>query len=306
MKAIKEEFPNPVLANGRDDYIKECSFQTVFEEASITITDEYIKIPINYSLKCDGLQKLIAAGDAVVAVRITSNAASYGKLFRFADNNEITMDIPKFSVVKSINLQGMIIATHNISQFRCDGEFNAEYFGTATFEIRKGDILAIENSQTIEIDANELEKPLSSIFNIKNNDNQDYDIVPSFDEEKIEIYLKTELFKWYDRFKENGMLRRYANAIVVYPVLIEAVEYIKGYRQHEDEISMEMDYSSKRWFRAIEHKADLKGLDFISCTATTIANTLLGNIVLDSFKSINDYFEKEGNSGETQMIGGID
>ena len=32
MKAIKEEFPNPVLATGRDDYIDACRFNTSFEE----------------------------------------------------------------------------------------------------------------------------------------------------------------------------------------------------------------------------------------------------------------------------------
>lgn len=306
MKAIKEEFPNPVLANGRDDYIEECTFQTEFEVANIIVTSDYIRIPIKYHLKCEGIQKLIDAGNAVVAIRVTSNAASYGRLFRFADSNEMTIEIPKFSVVKSIDLQGMIIATQGINQFRCDNEFNADYFGTATFEIRKGDILAIENSQTIDVDASELEKPLSSIFNIKNNDNQEHDIIPNFDGEKIEIYLKTELFKWYDKFKDNGMLRRYANAIVVYPVLIEAVGFIIGYHQQENESTGQTDYTNRRWFRAIEHKAGLRGIDFKSCYATTIANILLGNIALDSFRSINDYFEKEGNSGETQMIGGVD
>ncbi len=306
MKAIKEEFPNPVLANGRDDYVEECTFQTEFEEANIIVTSDYIRIPIKYNLKCEGIQKLIDAGNAVVAVRVTSNAASYGRLFRFADSNEMTIEIPKFSVVKSIDLQGMIIATQSINQFRCEDEFNADYFGTATFEIRKGDILAIENSQTIDVDASELEKPLSSIFNIKNNDNQEHDIIPNFEGEKIEIYLKTELFKWYDKFKDNGMLRRYANAIVVYPVLIEAVGFIIGYHQQESESPGQTDYTNRRWFRAIEHKASLRGIDFQSCNATTIANILLGNIALDSFRSINDYFEKEGNSGETQMIGGVD
>ena len=306
MKAIKEEFPNPVLANGRDDYVEECTFQTEFEEANIIVTSDYIRIPIKYCLKCEGIQKLIDAGNAVVAVRVTSNAASYGRLFRFADSNEMTIEIPKFSVVKSIDLQGMIIAAQGINQFRCEDEFNADYFGTATFEIRKGDILAIENIQTIDVDASELEKPLSSIFNIKNNESQEYDIIPNFDGEKIEIYLKTELFKWYDKFKDNGMLRRYANAIVVYPVLIEAVGFIIGYHQQESEGAGQNDYTNRRWFRAIEHKAGLRGIDFSSCSATTIANVLLGNIALDSFRSINDYFEKEGNSGETQMIGGID
>ena len=37
MKAIKDEFPNPVLAAGRDDYIDSCSFRTVFDENEIIV-----------------------------------------------------------------------------------------------------------------------------------------------------------------------------------------------------------------------------------------------------------------------------
>ena len=70
----------------------------------------------------------------------------------------------------------------------------------------------------------------------------------------------------------------------------------------------EGDYSNKRWFRAIVHKATEKGKDLSENTesASTIANILLGDIALDALKSFKDTLECEINNEETQMIGGVD
>lgn len=309
MRAIKEEFPNPVLAIGRDDYIESCSFRTTFEESRITIDTDNIVIPIKYSLVCNGLQSLVDAGDAVVVIKVKSSAASYSKLFRFpAGVCEMFVSIPKFSVVNKIDLEGAIIAAHNIDQFRCEGEFNKLYFESATFEIRKGDILASENSRSIFIDDTELERPISSIFDISRNDNQKSDVDPNYYGEKIEIRLKSELYELYYSFKDfnNGILRRYATGIIVYPVLVEAIGHVMAhYRGYE-----ETDFSEKRWFRAIEHKADSQGIDFSKSgdvdNASTIANDMLGDIALDALRSFKHTLDSEVNNGETQMIGGVD
>ena len=39
---------------------------------------------------------------------------------------------------------------------------------------------------------------------------------------------------------------------------------------------------------------------------TTLANDILGDIALDALKSFKDTLDSEINSGETQMIGGVD
>lgn len=309
MKAIKEEFPNPVLATGRDDYIDACRFNTSFEESEIVVDSDNISIPIKYQLECQGLSSLVKSGDAVVVVLVKSSAASYSKLFRFADDqSEMTVSVPKFAVVNKMDVTGSIIAAHDIKAFRCEGEFNDMYFGSSTFEIRKGDILATEESRSVFVDNSELEKPISSIFDISKREEQDSDVVPSFYSEKIEIYLKQELYDLYYKFKDfnNGALRRYAAGIIVYPVLVEAVTYIIGYYQNAEDDGL--DFSEKRWFRAIVHKAEKEGVDLnrYDESPTTLADNLLGGISLDALRSFKDTLDSEINSGESQMIGGID
>ena len=314
MKTTKNEFPNPVLARGRDDYSENCSFYTSFDVDMITVDDKNIRIPVKYQLVCNDLQTLIRTGDVAVIFKVKSSAGSYSDLFRFPVNNsEMVISVPKFSVVNKIDVAGAIVAACNINQFRCD-EFNEQYFGDATFEIRKGDILASEDIRTIYIDDTELEKPITSIFRICKNENQEDDIIPDYTDERIDISLKPQLYSLYYNFNfkdyTNGTFRRYATGIIVYPVLVEAIGFVMAYYQ-EDENNVDKDnfeYCNKRWFRAIVKKAKAKGVDFNNYqeSSTTLANKLLGDIAMDALKRFYDTLDSEVNSGEIQLIGGID
>lgn len=308
MKSYKEEFPNPVLASGRDDYVENCRFYTSFEESNIEVGNDFITIPVKYTLECEGLAKRLENGDVTVVVIVKCSASSFSQLFPFkCDENEKTIEVPKYSVVSKIEITGHVIAAHDIHSFSCPGEFNDMYFGGSTFEIRKGDILATEESRTIFIDNSELEKPISSIFDISRRDEQESDIIPSFEDHKITVYLKGELYDLYYKFKDfnNGSLRRYAAGVIVYPVLVEAISYVIGYYQNQ---VVDEEYSEYRWFRAIVYKSEQKGIDLTSYEEplTTLADKLLGNVSIDALKSFKDTLDSEVNSGESQMIGGID
>ncbi len=288
MKSVKNEFPNPVLAAGRDDYIESCSFGTTFDPDEIKVDADYIIVPIDYSLVCDGLQKLVASGDAVVVVNVRSSAASYSALFRFEkDTTSMMVQIPKYDVIRRIEISGSVIAANAISNFHCPGEFDELYFGYQTFDLRRGDPIDCEDSRIIYIDDTELEKPITSIFEISLAQDQDSDDIDTvFEGDKITIILKQDLFNIYNEFKDynNGSLRRYVTAVIVYPVLIEALHKIQLYHwETEKDDSM----AGRRWFRAIELKTEKlnvdweKGVDSI----TSLADKILGNITLDAHKS---------------------
>lgn len=100
MKSQKNEFPNPVLAAGRDDYIAACQFGTVFDPEKIVVTSDDIIIPISYSLVCNGLQQLIDDNKALAVIGIKSSSSSYSRLFIFPkEETAMELHIPKFKVV---------------------------------------------------------------------------------------------------------------------------------------------------------------------------------------------------------------
>ncbi|SMC65673.1 hypothetical protein SAMN06296952_2171 [Oscillospiraceae bacterium] len=310
MKSIKNDFPNPVLAEGRDDYIPGCYFYTHFEEAEISITDDSIDIPLDYKLVCYGLEQLIVNDQAKVVVNVRSSAASYSRMVVFDnDNQKITIRIPKYGVIRNIEIQGFIVANTVIENFACPDEFNPLYFDRETFEIRKGDILATEDIKTIFVDDSELEKPISSIFNISCNEELKTEIEINYESEKIEIYLNpnlNSLYRHFINFNKTGSLRRYANAIIVYPVLVEIIGFM---RACEHDTSAEYDhFKDLRWYRAIVKKAEKYDYSFTEPKMSDVAfaDTLLKDIASDAMQSFKSVLDQEANSGETEYLGGAD
>lgn len=211
----------------------------------------------------------------------------------------MTISVPKFKVAKKMEVTGSIIAAKNIPNFRCEGEFNDIYFSGLTFEIRKGDVLATEEVKSIPVDASELEKPISSIFNIIRREEQNSAIEPVFYNEKIVIYLKKEIFDSYCQFIDfnNGALLRFATGIIVYPVLVEAISKIISCQPNIED----SEYSGKRWFDTIVNKANEKDINLEECSdsATTIADKILNGISLDALNSIKETLDNEVISEES-------
>lgn len=313
MKLINGEFPNPVLAAGRDDYIQGCNFVTALAQDKILTNANNITLPMSYTLQCGDLEKLVKSGEVTVVINVKSSAASFSKIFSFsATQNQMKISIPLDFVVNKIDIEGFIVATHDIPAFQCK-EFNSLYFANMTFEIAKGQILAIGTSTSVPL-STDVDKPVASIFSIIKSDEAKSDVTPSFEDEKILILLKSELYDLYYKFKDfnNGILRRYANVVIVYPVLVEAVGYVIGHYQNQDEDSDDEmnndEYSGKRWFKSIVRQIEALGisLDNIDRNPTTLANDLLDDIAFDALKCFDEILDSEMNSGEAESIGGID
>lgn len=304
------DYPYPVLSAERDDYNENCEFDISFKEDEITVDDKYINIPAECALKCNALLNAIGEGNAAIVVVINSPAAFYRRSFEF-EKNEFSkiLHIPKFDVKKDVHFRGYILAKNDFDVLRCNDELNALYFhGFTPRDIKKANILAEGQERIIPIDDSELEKPISSIFSIRKNTVSDAEIESNFDiDEKIVVFLSERLNQLYYDTKDfnNGALHRYLNGIIVYPVLVEAIakmcEYYAG---------TGVDYSEKRWFRAIDHKLSEATINlaesYSDCSYTELADKLLGNIAYDGLFSVKATIDEEANSGEYNNLGGID
>lgn len=292
MKALKQEFPHPLLAEGRDDYRENCKFNTAFEPGKIIVDDDHIIIPIEYQLICDSLEELLTENKVRPIISVYCGEASYSRIFDFPKHKtKMEVKIPKYDVINKLEIEGMLLANTYIDQFSSD-EFNQNYFGGAVFKLRKGDIMAGESTRIIYLDASELEKPLSSIFTIRRIPDQKEGIRTVFELQKIQINLNEELYQQYIEYKEFNQEDhiRYFNGVIIFPALVGAVSIMKEVLQGTADSYLR----GNLWYRSIEYQLkkqypELKELPKDTNPGETLSpyDEKLLNILIDSTASAN-------------------
>ena len=163
----------------------------------------------------------------------------------------------------------------------CLEEHNKELFGNTEFEIRKGDKLGETDMISIPLDASEFQAPIASVITISEDPNLECSMQPDFNDDKINIRLNHELNVAYNNIHDNIALRRFLAAIIVYPVLIDALFIMKNEPS-------KYEYEDKRWYKSIERRLDKKNISIDEhASIAVIANKLLGDIV-DQTREIGD------------------
>ncbi len=267
-------FPNPVLINNSLDY-DNSTFDVILENSSID--NDLLKLNLKYEIECNSLAEFIKEEKAKVIIKIQSVGTPYREIFEFGDKKELLVSINKNNLAKKISIEGYIIASDNIKNFH-PAELNELFFKSQIFNIRKGDILALHPGYSLPLDSSELEGPVASIFQIIKNEElkESVDVILDTDTEKINIHLNTMTYESYMKIRSQKVLDKYLAAAIVLPALTEALFYIASDEQNPDKPS---DYENKRWYRQIKNKITEKNLSFDGKSITSVASSLLGEIV---------------------------
>ena len=292
MKTFQQEFPHPYLALGRNDYDEKCSFDINLEDQSVI--DGNFVFKFAYKLECPGLEQMVTDGSVNIILRVKSPMASFRELYIFdAKTHRCKIHIPIQSVAKLITVQAFLVVTDKIDSFALP-EQNQTYFHGIHFSLRKGDQLGESETFDIMLDDSELQKPLSSIFIIESNEDNE-SVIPTFYGDKIKVLLSPRLFDVYFKMRKKGEMRRYLSASIIVPALVEALSIMKS---GEDEDT----YSQLRWYRAIQTKLPRCGVENIHdprMTLTTIANRLLGDISWEALNSLKTTFDAINSASDT-------
>lgn len=267
-------FPNPVLLNNNMDY-NNSSFDIIFENFSYD--NDLLKLNLKYELECDSLAEFIKEGKAKVIIKIQSVGTPYREIFEFGDKQEMLININKNDLAKKISIEGYVIASDSIKNFH-PSELNELFFRSQIFDIRKGDILALHPGYSLPLDSSELEGPVASVFQIIKNEElkESIDVILDTDTEKINIHLNKMVYESYIKIRSQKVLDKYLAAAIVLPALTEALYYIASDVQNPDKPS---GYEDKRWYRQIKNKIEEKKLSFEEKSITSVASSLLGEIV---------------------------
>ena len=202
--------------------------------------------------------------------------------------------MPKQAVAKSVNAQAFIVATAETNSFALP-EHNQVYFSGVQFSLRKGDLLGESSEFEIKLDDSELQKPLSSIFIIRQNDDTQESVVPNINEDKIVIYLSPRMYDVYFQMRKRHELRRYLSAVIILPALVEVLSYMQ--LEHEDR-----SYENLRWYRAIQAKLPSVGVTDIvepGMMLTTVANRLVGDVSWEALYSLKETIDDINRNSET-------
>ena len=245
MRLSARSYPHPVLGN-RDD-VPGAAFQATIE---MSTDRQSIYLQTETACSCETLNTLLAAGRAMRVLHVECSNTLFRKAYEFRDQrNRISIPADNLNDVVEVNV--LVRATDRISDYVIP-EAHPDYAG-AVFDVRRGDILAIGDGQIFHIESifDSLSR-LGSIMQISESPKDgDLPMVPTFDQDKIVIFLSKGDFADYKILKFNAAIRGPLTTIIILPVLVEALHILKDESEGPDD--------PRRWVRALNRR--LENLD---------------------------------------------
>ena len=233
-------YPYPVLWNKNDDYKKPSKFLVEIEAKE---NFKNIKLKINFLLKDKEIENLIKENKAEYVVHIEATSTYFRELISTREA-EINYDLKDNDILGRLQMSFFILAKEDILDYK-NSNFNEDYSGDS-FNLKKGNIIAIADSYRFDIEKNDdnLEK-VSSIFSICQKETvEQTGMTVDMNSDKIRIALNKTDYINYHQLSQNSNNINIINSIIILPALIFIFEQLK---KDFDE----NDFSDYKWFRAL-------------------------------------------------------
>jgi hypothetical protein len=288
MQISSRSFPHPVLTPFSDDLI-ECDFQCAL--STETTAKEY-KLVALIKVSNRVMQKLVQNGQGVFALHIECPATRYRTMLK-SKENEFSFDVPVDRLDGRFQICAFILAEQDFDYY--NPNFHPDYEG-ATFSVRKGDILAADETKTYYAEKIlDTLKQIPSIFTIARNDNQD---APPIDIDaqgnKIVILLAPRQYERYLHLRLDQVLRPVLNAIIVFPALTHILDLINP----ENQADGPSDREDLRWYRVLRIKLAEQGIhleaeEALPESAVNLASKLIGDPIADGMEILSGILEED-------------
>lgn len=159
---------------------------------------------------------------------------------------EINYVLKDRDILGRLQVNFFILAKQDIKDYRNDN-FNEDY-SSETFNLKKGNIIAIADGYRFDIEKNDDELgKISSIFSIcKKETVEQTGMTIDMGYEKIRIGLNITDYVNYSQLSQNPNKVDSANSVIIFPALIYIFEQLK-------KDFNETDYTEYKWFRALEN-----------------------------------------------------
>ena len=243
-------YPYPVLWDKNDDYKKPSKFSVEVEPKE---DFKNIKLKINFLLKDKEIEKLIKENKAEYVVHIEGTSTYFREIISTKET-EINYVLKDRDILGRLQVNFFILAKQDIKDYRNDN-FNEDY-SSETFNLKKGNIIAIADGYRFDIEKNDDELgKISSIFSIcKKETVEQTGMTVDMSYEKIRIGLNITDYVNYSQLSQNPNKVDSVNSIIIFPALIYIFEQLK-------KDFNETDYTEYKWFRALENIFKKNGED---------------------------------------------
>lgn len=235
-------YPYPVLWDKNDDYKKPSKFSV---EVDPKEDFKNIKLKINFLLKDKEIEKLIKENKAEYVVHIEGTSTYFREIISTKET-EINYVLKDRDILGRLQVNFFILAKQDIKDYRNDN-FNEDY-SSETFNLKKGNIIAIADGYRFDIEKNDDELgKISSIFSIcKKETVEQTGMTIDMGYEKIRIGLNMTDYVNYSQLSQNPNKVDSVNSVIIFPALIYIFEQLK-------KDFNETDYTEYKWFRALEN-----------------------------------------------------
>lgn len=246
MKLSARSYPHPVLGN-RDD-VPNAAFQ-----ASLDMTTDREQVYIAAEIKCSSqtINSLIKNADAEFVIHVECSNTMFRRAYPFS-NPSHRISIPIDNLNDAVEVNVFVRAAKVLSAYRIP-DAHPDY-GSATFEVEKGDVLAVAEGQVFHIESSfDSLSRIGSIMQITVSEIDDAPMSANFETDKIVIYLSKKDFEDYKLLKSTDGLTGPLTTAIVLPVLVEALHILRDVQRDETD-------DGRRWVKALTRKIDVLGL----------------------------------------------
>jgi len=284
MQVNYRSFPHPVLAPFLDDLV-ECDFQC-------SIAPRREGHQHNFEVKArvsnHRLEASMRAGLCSYAVHLECPATRYRNIWKFSED-QFSFKVDNDQLDGRVEVSCFILAAQDMVSYTNEA-FHEDYEG-ASFSIREGDILAVDESKKFFLEREQ--DPLRyipSIFTITWNAMEE---PPAMDVDttgdKIVVKLRPDAYQKYLVLKQDLALRPLLNSLLVIPALVCVLGDI--YRATLSNTDVLDEYQDKRWFRVLYKRLAEMNISLSSETefddsSLNLASRLVGDSLPEGIEAL--------------------
>lgn len=240
MLNININYPYPIIREYEEDYQN-----TIFEgNLEVRLEKDGYSVHPAFDINNEGIEGLIQEGILTYALEVQCVSTWFRRLYPIRDNAIIKLNAQ--TIHERVEIIPCIVATKSFEGFS-NLDFAEEYEGM-TFDIKAGDVLGIGGKRVFDaLYQNDIIKNGSSIVSIEGSKTVK-EIVCNYSGSIIKITLPEEQYNNYINCGYNRSKYKMLNAILVIPVLVEAIGII-----HMDEKDSERasGFESCTWYKTI-------------------------------------------------------